>query len=263
MNKPDRRINQKQIRDLFFARNLNQEAIEYLQYHAGRYEILLDTTKQLRKTFKQETIRILDIGPSFFTEILYKHFTTDIISMMGLDTTNEYGGGHLPPAVDIYTEKIKHYVYNLNNCQFKEKWLTVPVKFDIIILAEVIEHLTISPVPVLKFIKSILNKGGYLIIQTPNAVSLDKRIAMLRGFNPFEIVRETDSNPGHVREYTINELTGISAHAGITLTGFKSFNYPQYKTKTIKGHILNLFMNLCKTVFGNFRDGFSIILRNM
>jgi hypothetical protein len=55
------------------------------------------------------------------------------------------------------------------------------------------------------------------VLQTPNAASLRKRIKLLIGRNPYERIRVDRSNPGHFREYTVNELRSIVSGAGFTV----------------------------------------------
>ncbi len=84
--------------------------------------------------------------------------------------------------------------------------------FDFIMLSEVLEHLIPSDIPgVLKEIKRVLKKDGYLVITTPNIASLLKRINLLRGKNPieFDLRLHEEATFGHIREYTMNELEQI------------------------------------------------------
>ena len=85
-------------------------------------------------------------------------------------------------------------------------------------MAEVIEHLYTAPEIVLKCIKKIIKQNGYFIIQTPNAASLSKRMKlMFQGRNPYEMIRVDHNNPGHFREYTVDELEKIF----IDLSGYE------------------------------------------
>jgi 2-polyprenyl-3-methyl-5-hydroxy-6-metoxy-1,4-benzoquinol methylase len=95
----------------------------------------------------------------------------------------------------------------------------------IVLFAETIEHLYTSPKLVLSFIKTFLRRGGFLIIQTPNAVSISKRIAMLNGSNPFEMIRESRDIPGHFREYTGSELYGLGKEIGLVCDKIIYTNY--------------------------------------
>ena len=78
-----------------------------------------------------------------------------------------------------------------------------------VVFAEVIEHLYTAPELVIGFLSHVLVANGSLILQTPNAVSLTKRLKLGIGVNPFEQIRIDRLNPGHYREYTLDELVDI------------------------------------------------------
>ena len=92
-------------------------------------------------------------------------------------------------------------------------------QFDLITFCETIEHLYTSPTLVLAFLKGLLRPGPGvgILIQTPNAASLLKRRDLLLGRNPNELIRTQRTNPGHFREYTMNELLNYAAEAGLTV----------------------------------------------
>src|SRR5438105_3728935 len=77
--------------------------------------------------------------------------------------------------------------------------------YDIVVCAEVIEHLPISPMHVLRLLEAALRPGGWLVLQTPNAARIGNRVRLLAGCNPFEPLREDSVSPGHFREYTVAE----------------------------------------------------------
>ena len=58
-----------------------------------------------------------------------------------------------------------------------------------------------------------------LLIGTPNAVSLNRRVSMLVGRNPYERIRTTINNPGHFREYTTAELRAYGKAANFDMEG--------------------------------------------
>jgi 2-polyprenyl-3-methyl-5-hydroxy-6-metoxy-1,4-benzoquinol methylase len=97
--------------------------------------------------------------------------------------------------------------------------------YDLVVMAEVIEHLPVSPSHVFSFLASLLRPGGYLLLQTPNACSLSKRLKMLIGRNPFELIRDDLHNPGHFREYTMRELAGYAGAAGFNVRRVTTANY--------------------------------------
>ena len=89
--------------------------------------------------------------------------------------------------------------------------------YELIIMAEVIEHLYTSPSLVPGLLQSLLRPGGLLIVQTPNALAIGRRFKMLLGRHPFELIRENPHNPGHFREYTARELEQYGRQLGLLL----------------------------------------------
>ena len=124
-------------------------------------------------------------------------------------------------------------------------------------MAEVIEHLYTSPKLVLGCIATLLDKKGYLVIQTPNAVALRKRLKMLKGKHPYEMIRETRTNPGHFREYTIEELVLFGRELGFVLTDYTIRNYLNHEG--IGGIVYNA---LCNALPKRLRDGIMICFQN-
>ncbi|MEO0092040.1 MAG: methyltransferase domain-containing protein [candidate division WOR-3 bacterium] len=240
-----------EIEQYFLKLNLNEESYRYLKYHSKRYVLLLDIVRHLRTLFP-ENIKIMDVGPSFFTEILQKNFPEDQIFTLGYDAIASRGG-HFPIGVNY--NKNNHFVFDLNNSQDQKQWIKVPM-CDIIILAEVIEHLYTSPILVLKFIDSFLKSGGFLVIQTPNAASLLKRITLLIGRNPYEMIREDMLNPGHYHEYTKNELFTIAQKIGYNVYWFKYSNYFNRLSKIEK-----IYGFVQKFTLPQLKDGMSLILQ--
>jgi hypothetical protein len=137
-------------------------------------------------------------------------------------------------------------------------------------MAEVLEHLYTAPQLVLGFIKTLLIPNGLLIVQTPNAAAVGKRIKLLLGRNPYEMIRTDLSDPGHYREYTISELQrigrGLRFREERCITAFY-FDArfarhgahgvkPQPVIGTIKNVIYGLFPK-------NFREGITIVWRKL
>ncbi len=222
----------------------NQESKDYLDYHALRYQILLKMMSELLKDEKKGALRILDVGPSFQTLICQKVFGEAQIDSLGLKDLQfkPYLSGQF-------------FEFDLNDVPFKKKWPKIG-PYDLIILAEVLEHLYTAPIQVLEFLSSLLAKGGLLIIQTPNAVSLGKRKTMLLGKNPYEMLRETREGPGHFREYTLTELIKIAKKAGLKPASYLMANYfPRNDLRAKFYNFISFFLP------SSFRDGLTIVFR--
>lgn len=225
-----------------YSRTLTEDASSYWLTHKKRFVWLAELLLRLVNNSKDSDrpIRsILDIGNSFQTMLFEMMFPSIKIDTMGF-LDNRYA----PKDNSV------HIPFDLNDVIYEDKRPVIKNKYDVIVMAEVIEHLYTSPITVLSMLREILYDSGFLIVQTPNAVSLSKRYSMLVGNNPFELIREQRYNPGHFREYTKYELCSIAHQAGYITTEVHMVNY--FKAKD------NL---LVKYLPKSFKDGITIVLK--
>jgi SAM-dependent methyltransferase len=183
----------------------------YVAFHAKRFAFLL----QLLCTYiTDDSRRVLDIGPSKLTALIAQTLGVRVDSLGFTDD---------PHAA------AKHFGFDLNDAQDPARWRADIGPYDIIVMAEVIEHLHTSPTRVLAFLRTLLAPDGILIIQTPNAAALHKRLKLLGGRNPYELIREDVTNPGHFREYTARELRWYAEEANLTVERCSHENYFDYR----------------------------------
>jgi SAM-dependent methyltransferase len=175
----------------------------YLRTHAQRYERLLELVRPLAPG------RILVVGPSYETVLLRDAFPNATVNTLG------WHDDRFP-----LREHESHVQFDLNDPNYPEL-----ERHDVVVCSEVIEHLHIATVPVLRFLASGLAPGGHLILQTPNATALAKRIRMLFGRNPYDPIREESGNPGHFHEHTVDELVSAVGEAGLEVTHVLTENY--------------------------------------
>jgi len=219
------------------------ESKYYVDYHSDRIAYLLNVIQDLCNSSKVD--RILDIGPSFLTFCIKTLIKPD----RSVATLGWRDFRYVP--VELISE---HMEFDLNDCDGAAS--PGPEPFDLIVFAETIEHLYTSPKSVLRFLRRMVrDDGGILIIQTPNAVSLENRYTMVRGINPFELIREGKSNPGHFREYTMDELIAYAEESGFSV---KSKNYISYWP--IAGGRLALVRRLFHKLHPPFRNGICLVL---
>lgn len=173
-------------------------AEDYARFHAPRYAYLLS----LLQDRVPANGRVLDIGWSRLTGALQQRFGVPV-DALGFDLDSSIPTGD-------------YYHFDLNDCQHRERWRGDLPSYDVIVFAEVLEHLHISPALVMAFLAGQLKPGGVMIVQTPNAAAVQRRLKLLFGQNPYELIREDASNPGHFREYTGRELRTYAAGAGLT-----------------------------------------------
>jgi len=185
----------------------------YVGFHARRYASLV----QLLDGKLAPDMLVLDIGRSPLTEVLHERFGVRVDSL-GFNGEGESAEG-------------RTWWFDLNMAQTQEKWRTDLPEYDVVVMGEVIEHLHTAPRLVLSFLRTLLKPDGRLIIQTPNAAVLHKRLELLAGRNPYELIREQTNDPGHFREYTRKELERAVRAAGLEVEQWFAADYLDYSRK--------------------------------
>lgn len=195
------------------AQLLDAEARSYLDYHAVRYARLLDAVEALLAQGGQgRSWRVLDVGPNLQTALLRAAHPRVKVDTLG------FAHPAVPPRPGE-----QHAEFDLN--QSADQWPTIDSKYDVILLAEVLEHLHVPPHAVLTRLRGLLAASGFVLIQTPNAAALHKRWTLLRGRNPLEIPRACPQNPGHLHEYTLTELRDQVRASGLQLEWLSAENH--------------------------------------
>jgi len=243
-----------EILDYYLPLVKDSESREYITVHAKRFSYLIQFILEGCEEKSGEGMKIMDIGPGFFTDILSKNLPRAEIYTMGF-AHPESRGGHFPEFIEIEEERFIQFDLNLS--EDEDKWVK-PKEMDLVVMGEVLEHLHTSPVHIFSFVKSFLKKDGKFIVGTPNAVALEKRLALLFGKNPYELIRLDKNNPGHFREYTIGELREMGKEAGLKLVEHETKNYfTRFKTK---GKVFDSFTNMLPV---SFRTGINaVFMRN-
>ena len=235
-------IKQEEILAYFDSWQLDEEAKRYLGLQSGRYAFLLGKVEETLGYIKQRdchsSLKILDIGPAFQTEFMRHKLKEVAINSLGFE--NIY---FKPRATE------QHIQFDLNEAQNKVNWPHIE-KHHLVIMAGVIEHLYTYPLIILDCIYHWIEKKGFLIIQTPNAVRLKRRLGLLIGKNPQEMIRQDRGNPGHFREYTKEELIDLGRQAGLSLVEYSCHNYSG-RTVNIKGVLYN---TVCRLMPSTLRD---------
>lgn len=189
------------------------EAASYVRFHLPRYRLLLGLVDQLLAERRGgDEPALLDVGASWLTQALRASLPGVRVDSLGFDDDR------FPPRAGD-----AHVLFDLNLSDAVDP--TGTARYDVVVLAEVLEHLHVAPELVLGLLGRMLRPGGTLIVQTPNACSLTSRIWMLAGRNPLEPIRASRHNPGHFHEYTLRELCAVGRGAGLELVGWRAASY--------------------------------------
>jgi SAM-dependent methyltransferase len=209
----------------------------YLRTHRERYAVLVDLARDLRP----ETILV--VGPGHESRLL-----RDVVPSGQVDTLG--WADYRYPRV----EGERHVEHDLNDAEHPELG-----RYDVIVCAEVIEHLHISAVPVLRYLGGALNTGGRLIVQTPNATALPKRLRMLLGRNPYDPIRDEgpSPNPGHFHEYTVGEVRDALEAAGLEVERLLTANYFDHGSRKNR-----VYRALGPALPGTLREGITVVARS-
>lgn len=102
-----------------------------------------------------------------------------------------------------------------------------PNTFDIVIIAQVIEHILNHPLGLLRSIANVMRPGGIMILTTPNPLTVMNAVRVFRGTHSLWGTRDFIDEPKikenqiitkadiHYREYTHAELEHMLTKAGL------------------------------------------------
>lgn len=220
------------------ARQESAHGSAYRCFHERRYRFLAEV---VANSLPAKSARMLVVGPSFEVPLLRDRFPDAIVDTLGI-----FDPGFAPRPGETHVE------FDLNSTVEQAQWPSLEA-YDVVIAAEVIEHLYVPPAVVFPFLASCLVSSGRLVIQTPNAVALSKRIKMLVGRQPYMLLGPPP-DPGHVREYTLSELGRAGAAAGLRVERQWARNYFGYSG--VAGWAYN---RVCDLLPRGLRNGITIV----
>jgi hypothetical protein len=177
---------------------------EYGLVHRRRFFELFNLSAELLAD--KESPLVLEFGVGEHTR-LYKTLL-DGIRLHAADA-GRYGMDGL--GVD------RSYVLDLTLQASREAAQIPQGSFDLVLFAEVIEHLLANPIEVITWLLTLVKPTGYLLLTTPNMFAKGNFPAFL-GFDnplpPFPKEEDRVSNAAHLREYSHIELLRFVEAAG-------------------------------------------------
>jgi SAM-dependent methyltransferase len=161
---------------------------------------------------------MLEIGANpYFTTYLISKFRPEA----NLRLTNYFGGSQSVASQNVSVTGIngekEEFHFEFLNANVEEH--DVPLEsgsLDVIIYAEVIEHMTNDPMRSLLELKRLLKPGGQLIVTTPNVARLENVARMISGTNIYDPYSGYGPYGRHNREYTRHELWKLMQFCGFS-----------------------------------------------
>ena len=165
--------------------------------------------------------KCLELGANpYFTTMLLERFTK-----LELSLANYFG----PIPAGLHTQDVS-YANEANDTQntktFSYQHFNVENdlfpyadgEFDIVIFAEIIEHLLNDPCKVLQEIKRVLKPGGTIIVTTPNVARLENVARLISGENIYDPYSGYGPYGRHNREFNRHELVTLLQFVGFDVT---------------------------------------------
>ncbi len=166
--------------------------------------------------------KILEIGASEFSALYRKLFPYIRLDILDRPYAADYAG---------FTEAVCRQVAGceaFHAVDLADYRTLVPAleglpEYDLIIFAEVLEHLPIHPLDLLPSLIQQLTPGGAIYLTTPNCFAYQKLRQIESRWNPQTVYPGQDDNwdaHHHYREYAAKELFNFIKEAGGRIDGF-------------------------------------------
>jgi len=164
--------------------------------------------------------RGLELGANpYFTTMLLREFTA-----LDLTLANYFGPDVRDPIVqevsyrDFRTGEPRSVTVESRHFNIEEDPFPFPDgTFDVVLFCEIIEHLLMDPVAVLRQIKRVLRPGGVLVLTTPNVSRLENVAKMIAGVNPNDQYSGYGPYGRHNREYNKHDLFLLLRYLGFEI----------------------------------------------
>lgn len=150
--------------------------------------------------------------------------TTRLLSQMGVDIDVVEGSSALVSDALAWRDAV-NAAADIPLCRVAvfearfEEW-NPPNLYDTVLCLHVLEHVA-QPRELLARVRGWLKPGGRLIVVTPNARSIHRKVGALMSGDMIDTLSERDRLVGHLRVYDLDQLAGdVLASSAFRLTNF-------------------------------------------
>lgn len=202
---PDAFIEELQAHLRLPAGSISEWARNYAPGHLQHYRDVMARVHRILGTDKVD--RVLDVGavPGHLTAMLKR---------AGLDVC----------ALDIDPSRVGTLFQSLQIPAYQVDLDSEPLpfsdgSFDLILFSEVLEHLRMQPVAVLREVRRVLRSDGHLLLSTPNITPLMRWRFLLGQDFQGDLITESEKvamlgHMGHFRLYSRVEVERLLSHIG-------------------------------------------------
>lgn len=144
---------------------------DYNEVHSERYAI---TISAIMKVNLPSTANVLEIGAapygmSAWLASRFQHLSLANYAEMP-------SSGHVDIRVDGQARRLTEYGFNVE----RGDWPLPEETFDLVTACEIVEHLAMDPMALFAGVNRILKPGGYFLVSTPNAASIQNILKLGR-----------------------------------------------------------------------------------
>jgi len=183
-------------------------AQQYISNHALRYRETIGFIPVDRP------MKVLDLGAFTPLTVLLKHITPHQYTVHAAPGPDHF------PDIKVGSELFPFHRFDLE----KDSFPFANESFDMVICAEVIEHLGLDPLFMMGEINRVLGMGGWLLLTTPNIASTRSMMKTLLGYAPYFYSAFTLTRDRHNREYTPGEIASLVSASGFALESLVTCN---------------------------------------
>jgi SAM-dependent methyltransferase len=164
------------------------------------------------------TGKCLELGANpYFTTMLLQQFTELELSLANFFSESMTKGQHAQEVTfrDLQTGQQRSLNFSFEHFNVETDCFPYPDNtFDVVIFAEIIEHLLNDPCSVLREIHRVLKPEGKIILTTPNVARLENVARLIAGENIYDPYSGYGPYGRHNREYNRHELVHLLQFEG-------------------------------------------------
>lgn len=202
--------------DKYLEKFYNTRAFFVERYHRNKIKKIL----KILEGIKAENLLDIGCGNGTITKIIAKAVGAD--KVVGVDISTRQ-------LIQARKKGIKTFRIDLNN-----EGIPIKTRFELIVCTDVLEHI-FDPDHVLDEIYRLSKSNGYQLFSTPNFAAWYNRLALLLGWQPFNLdasLHFKGYNPlfrfkepyGHIRLFTKKSLIELFERHGLKVIKFDTAN---------------------------------------